>query len=272
MRKGEGMGQLDWVAIAVASPTETAAGPLAIVFYMLLAIALAALHISVGRLAWLDRIIPWYRWLSLGAGVSIAYVFLDVLPELNHAQEEIEHVGGPLVQFLENHVYLLALAGLAVFYGLEILAVRSREMNQSETGKDCTHAGIFWVHIGCFAIYNALIGKLLSDAETRGVISAMLLCIALALHFLVNDRSLRSHHNASYDRWGRWILAGALMSGWAIGQAIYLNEAVVAVVWAFVAGGIILNVLKEELPEDRESCFGTFTAGGAAYAALLLWL
>ena len=266
------MGQSGWIASAAATPTETVAGPMAMAFYVLLPIVLAVIHIFVSRFAWLNRIIPWYRWLSLGAGVSIAYVFLDVLPELNHAQAEIEHVGGPLVQFLENHVYLLALAGLAAFYGLEILATRSRRMNHCETGKNCTHTGIFWVHIGSFAIYNALIGNLLSDAETRGVISAALLGIALALHFLVNDRSLRSHHKAPYDRLGRWILAGALMSGWAIGQVAHLHEAAVAVVWAFVAGGIILNVLKEELPEDRESCFGTFTVGGAAYAALLLWL
>jgi hypothetical protein len=43
-----------------------------------------------------------------------------------------------------------------------------------------------------------------------------------------------------------------------------------ATMFAFLAGGIILNVLKEELPEERESRFSAFTAGTAAYAALLL--
>jgi hypothetical protein len=39
---------------------------------------------------------------------------------------------------------------------------------------------------------------------------------------------------------------------------------------AFVGGSVILNVLKEELPEDRQSRFGAFLVGAAAYSALLL--
>jgi hypothetical protein len=33
---------------------------------------------------------------------------------------------------------------------------------------------------------------------------------------------------------------------------------------------VVLNVLKEELPEDRQSRFTAFAAGAAIYAALLL--
>ena len=42
--------------------------------------------------------------------------------------------------------------------------------------------------------------------------------------------------------------------------------------WAlvFLAGHVVLNVLKEELPEDRESKFSAFALGSGAYAALLL--
>lgn len=41
---------------------------------------------------------------------------------------------------------------------------------------------------------------------------------------------------------------------------------------AFLAGEVILNVLKEELPNERKSRFGAFALGTAAYAALLLVL
>ncbi len=41
---------------------------------------------------------------------------------------------------------------------------------------------------------------------------------------------------------------------------------------ALLGGGIILNVLKEELPEQRESRFWAFALGGLGYAALLLTL
>ena len=39
---------------------------------------------------------------------------------------------------------------------------------------------------------------------------------------------------------------------------------------AFLGGGVILNVLKEELPEERGSRFRAFAAGAAGYAAFLV--
>ena len=39
---------------------------------------------------------------------------------------------------------------------------------------------------------------------------------------------------------------------------------------SFLAGGIVLNVLKEELPEDRDSSFLPFALGVAGYGALLV--
>ncbi len=38
---------------------------------------------------------------------------------------------------------------------------------------------------------------------------------------------------------------------------------------AFLAGGVVLNALKEELPKGRESCFAAFLSGAAGYTALL---
>lgn len=45
---------------------------------------------------------------------------------------------------------------------------------------------------------------------------------------------------------------------------------VVAVLMAFLSGGIVLNVLKEEIPGERHSRFWAFAAGIAGYAAVLL--
>ena len=39
---------------------------------------------------------------------------------------------------------------------------------------------------------------------------------------------------------------------------------------AFLTGCIVLNVLKEELPEERESNLWAFATGAAVYAVVLL--
>ena len=62
--------------------------------YLLLPMGLVLLNLFARRLRWLD-IMPRYRWFSLDAGISIAYIFLYILPELHKAQEEIEHSGSP---------------------------------------------------------------------------------------------------------------------------------------------------------------------------------
>ncbi|PSN17088.1 hypothetical protein C7271_19575, partial [filamentous cyanobacterium CCP5] len=167
-------------------------------------------------------------------------------------------------------VYLLALLGLAIFYGLEKLALRSRAHHHKTQGEDRTQLGIFWLHIGSFAIYNGILGYLLRESENHGLAACLPLFVALALHFVVNDVGLREHHKQAYDRVGRWLLAGAIVFGWVLGQAIQVNAGAIAAIWALMAGGIILNVLKEELPAEQESNFGLFAAGAAAYSVVLL--
>jgi hypothetical protein len=66
------------------------------------------------------------------------------------------------------------------------------------------------------------------------------------------------------------LLAGAILVGSPVGLANEISEAAVAVITAFLAGGVILNVLKEEMPSERQGRFWAFALGTAAYAALLL--
>lgn len=233
------------------------------------ALGLALVHLYSGRLYFLDRV-PRSRWLSAAGGVSVAYVFLHILPDLDNHQEAIVRRGGLGLAFLDHHVYLIALLGLAIFYGLERLAKQSRQQNQKAGVGDVTSDRVFWLHIFIFSLYNALIGYLLLHREEPGLRSLVFFFIALALHFLVNDDGLREHHKQIYHRLGRWILAAAVLAGWAIGQGTRLPEPAIAVLFAFLAGGIILNVLKEELPEERESRFWAFAAGAGIYAALLI--
>jgi hypothetical protein len=219
----------------------------------LVALLFALVHLLGARLDFL-RSMPRSIWLSAAGGVSVAYVFVHILPDLAAHQRKVEE-GGFLVS-IEGHVWLLALAGLAAFYGLERLA--------REGPRD---TGVFWIHLGSFAIYNLLIGYLLVHREESG--GLFFYAAALGLHFLVNDQGLREHHGEAYHR-ARWVLGAAPLVGWGLGVAFALPPIAITALFGFLAGGIILNVLKEELPEDRDSRFAAFAAGAAGYAALLL--
>jgi hypothetical protein len=235
------------------------------------ALVFAAIHLFIGRLRALD-VVPRSRWLSGAGGVAVAYVFLHILPELAAHRETFVAVLGVEGLAAEMRVYLVALAGLVTFYGLERAATVSRHRSRRQRGEDAVESGLYWIHIGAFAVYNALIGYLLLHRDETGGWSLATFSVAMALHFVTADFGLRQHHKGRYDHSGRWILSAAVLLGWLLAVVTSVHEIVLALLFAFLAGGVVLNVLKEELPDERESRFWPFLAGAGAYAALLLAL
>ncbi|GAB2548722.1 hypothetical protein [Rufibacter soli] len=228
------------------------------------------IHLFAGKLRFLEGV-PRSIWLSGAGGVSVAYVFLHLFPELQEGQGHVQAAANSNgLFFLKHHVYLMALLGLVVFYGLERMAVNSRQGGKG-TAKAAPPA-VFWIHVLSFGMYNALIGYLLHQREEQDWEEVFFYFSAMALHFLVNDFGLREHYKDRYRYAGRWILVVSLAIGWALGLVIEVTEPVTALLLAFLAGGVVLNVLKEELPEERESRFSAFLLGAVAYSLLLLLL
>lgn len=227
-------------------------------------------HFLGGQLRLLE-VIPRSRWLSLAGGISVAYVFVHIFPELAEAQEELAGRPGA-IPWIEHHAYLVALGGLAAFYGLEhmVRASRTPARNPPPRREGATPDTVFWIHIASFAVYNALIGYLLVHREEHDVHGLLFFSGAMALHFLVNDHALQQDHQDVYRRRGRYILMAALLAGWLAGLVTDIGAAALGVLFAFLAGGIVLNVLKEELPEERKSRFAPFLFGATGYSALLL--
>ena len=239
------------------------------------AIGLALVHVVAGRLRFLEAI-PRSRWLSMAGGVSVAYVFVHLLPEVGAAAAAIDE-SGTVLAAVDRHVYLVTLAGFVAFYGLERFAVIGTGADDApgsepDAGDDPerTPDGVFGVHAGSVAAYTALVGYLLLHREESGVVSLTLFFVAMALHFVVNDFGLREHHGRIYHRYGRWLLAAAVVLGFVAGVATSASEFVVALLLAFLGGGVVLNVIKEELPSERRSRFRAFVAGVAGYTLLLL--
>jgi hypothetical protein len=220
---------------------------------------MAAAHVFSPNLLFLDRT-PRRVWLSLSGGISVAYLFAHLLPELAHLQRA--HFNN---SDIEAALYLMALGGFVSFYGLERAAL------QKSSGTSESATGAFWLHLGSFGIYNVLIGYLLHEqARIEGQQGLLLYAGAMTLHFIVNDRSLYRHHGKLYTERGRWVLASAAFLGWGAGLIFEIDMRLVAGAMAFLAGSVVLNVIKEELPKERESRFWAFATGAGLYAALLL--
>lgn len=236
---------------------------------MFCALGLAVISILAERLTFLD-VIPRSRWLSLAGGAAVAYVMLHLIPELSHHQVTVTGLGVESHFFSTRTVYLVALAGLAIFYGLERAAKNARRTRREQHLNDDAGPRVFWLHMASYTSYNAIIGYLLVHREVPGSRSLVLFTLALGLHFFSNDYGLRQDFKERYHRLGRWLLAAGIIAGWLIGIETTLHPLVVPLLFAFLAGGVILNVLKEELPEERRSSFGAFVTGVLGYTLLML--
>ena len=135
---------------------------------LLAVVGLVVVHLFSNRLRFLDGT-PRSIWLSIAGGISVAYVFVHLLPELAEGQETIAEAVGESLAFLEHQIYLVALVGLAVFYGLARLATSSRRQRRRTGKEDSTSSGVFWLHIASFGVYNLLIGYLLVHGWLRAL-------------------------------------------------------------------------------------------------------
>ncbi|THH39429.1 hypothetical protein [Neolewinella litorea] len=233
-------------------------------------VVLVLVHLFVSRLGLSG--IPRSKWLSLGGGISVTYIFLHVLPEFAEYQEMFaEHTSDDVLNFMEHHIYGFALLGLVAFYALERAAKRSKQSHREpseEVEEDDT--SVFWIHMFSFMVYNGIIGYLLWGREDQSTMGLVYYVLAMAFHFMVTDFSLYQHYQELYRRRGRWMVVAALVGGWALGLTVEIAEIHVGMIFAFVAGGVIMNVLKEELPEERKSNIWAFLTGVVAYAVLLI--
>ncbi|WP_018922844.1 hypothetical protein [Salsuginibacillus kocurii] len=237
------------------------------------AVLLAVVHISVGRLHFIEHI-PRSRFLSIAGGISVAYVFLHILPELEAHQETVaEGVPAGILDYMAHHVYVTALLGLIVFYAIEKFVKKPHKKRKKIGRVKLPVIDTFWAHVALFFFYNSLIGYLLVYQAEGGWVEMFLFVIVMGLHFLVIDFGLKFHHEKTYDRYGRWILASAIIVGAVAGSFALITEEIFALVFAFLSGAIILNVLKEELPDERDSSLGAFVTGVLGYIFLLqlLW-
>lgn len=198
------------------------------------------------------------RFLSFAAGLSFAYVFVDLLPALEVGQPVLKQTFGEIIPFFDKHAYLIALFGLLFYYMLQ----RKIESLPSEK---------FWLSISGYFLFNFFVGASLSDPTNPDIQPIALFTIAIGMHYFVRDHQARQTSKPLYMERGRWLLVSALIIGFVIGKVTHIPNAIVAIAVSFLAGGILLNVLHYELPSKKESGFW-FVMGAVIYTILLIFV
>lgn len=247
-----------------------------ILIALVIAIIFSAVHLTAPRLYGFSE---QYKKavVSFSGGVAAAYVFFDLLPSIQRAGEHLRlllhnYIGQ--VPFSEVAIFGVAFMGFIVFFMLEHAAMRSRRHIAARTGQhiDSVTApkGIFIIHISILALVSLLIAFNLRFEVRTSLLGAMLFSIALILHFFSADRTMEIHYSSLFERYGRYILGIMPLAGWALSVLFPERQSEAAVFLAFIAGAVLFNVIKDEVPGAERGEPKFFVAGALIYAAVLL--
>ncbi|MEL7669528.1 hypothetical protein [Methanobacterium sp.] len=217
--------------------------------------------------------------LSFSGGVASAYVFLDLLPLIENADPHLHAILGssPLITiFLEKAIFGVAFIGFLVFFVLEYLALKSRGYKAQQTTKSLkeTNASrnVFFLHIILTAVVSLIICySLRFEILTTGW-GIVIYTIALSLHFFISDRSMEEHYGTLYVKYGRYLLALMPILGWSLSILFPERTSEAYVLLAFIAGAVLFNVIKDEVPNSGTGKPLSFFTGALLYSGLILIL
>lgn len=183
--------------------------------------------------------------ISFGAGISTAYLFVRMMPELDEARDTLGEEGG-----IGNGMvaYLFAIVGFLLVYGLD--HVRRRQaapigsrwtaaMQGMPAVSSCVFGMVFYVLLLTYVLVQG------SDSSVSGILQH---AIAISFHFLAMYHSSRDEIGDGYERRIRFVFSIMCLLGWLVAQIINLPSATPALLLAFVSGTMIVNWAFMELP------------------------
>jgi hypothetical protein len=206
------------------------------------------------------------RWEALSAGVAVAYVFVNVIPELEEHRPIVAGSATGSLLDAEQRIYLWTLAGFVTFVGLSRFPAHITP-NATRTVSPKLP---FWGEMVGYSLYTLLIGYLLVHREDPSQLSLGLFVFAMGLHLFMVDIELVEQFASFYQPWGRMLLMASVLVGWILGLADALPDSFTSRLFAFVIGAVVVMSAYEELPSGESRQFWWFAGGAFCYATVLM--
>ena len=234
-------------------------------------ILVALCVLSIGSCHWLAALISQRpdaeqsRWASVGGGAGLAYVFIHLLPELASGGRTISDAMGMRsylpTAMTESLLFLITLLGVVLPYALSVIS------SQQPTSRRWTGP----TRLALFALINYLYAYSLPSLLTTGISYGVLFTAAISVHVLLADRTMAQDHPKAFRKRFRWIGSAALVIGSLHAAVAHpISDLALAVATAFVGGGLLISVFREELPDAGRSRLGWFALGLLSMTGLLL--
>jgi hypothetical protein len=141
-----------------------------------------------------------------------------------------------------------------------------------ETGLTLTRGLLLQTVI--YGIYSVQLGYLLASYRQPDLATHVLSAAILGPHLMGIDHHIAQRHPIAFSAVLRWVFAACCIAGWAIGAFTERLQYAVMLSNTFVAGGIIVIALREELRDQRSTLLPFFAAvvlAAAGIVVIQLW-
>jgi zinc transporter ZupT len=190
------------------------------------------------------------KFISFAAGVSVAYIFLSMLPEIYN---------GSIV--ISKLIFLSVLFGFAVFHLLEKHIRQYYSRGQFRKEHQIIHSASSFV-------YFFVVGFVLVKITGSSNISGILLFIPILFHVVIDSlprRVTKKHHY-------RAMFASSAFLGAIAATFVELGSAFNLILLGIVGGALLYTVIRESLPKEREGKPVYFAVGLLLFTVLIMIL
>jgi zinc transporter ZupT len=193
--------------------------------------------------------------LSFSAGVSIAYVFLELLPTSFKSYEQL-HQG----------LFLLILTGFCLFHLTEKYLYQHQQPNHGK-------ADLTKTHFYAFFFYHFVIGVILYQLTSQDFTEGLLFFIPLAFHTMASTASMTEvHHSFRRDTLNKFALANSTLAGVIVSSFINIGTFAHQSLFAFLVGMLLYVVIRDMLPQNQKGDPRYFVGGVALYTFVMMFI
>ncbi|MDP7180567.1 MAG: hypothetical protein QF824_04830 [Candidatus Woesearchaeota archaeon] len=197
--------------------------------------------------------------ISFTAGVSITYIFLQLLPELYFGVSE-----------LDRSLFVFVLIGFSLFHLIE------KYIYQNEPRKKISD-DLIRIHSIGLTIYYLVLGIVLVKFINKSTTDGILFFAPVFLHTIVASLSTHGihgvygHHHKS-EKWSTFIQSIAALVGVIIALTVTVTEKVSFALTGLVAGLLLYIVIRDLLPKGKKGAPLFFLLGAVIYSAIIIAL
>ncbi|MAG52394.1 MAG: hypothetical protein CMH62_00355 [Nanoarchaeota archaeon] len=196
--------------------------------------------------------------ISFVAGISVTYIFLHLLPNLQNGDSD-----------LIKSLFIFVLIGFVVFHLTEKFIYRYVGKGKVSEDLKLNHS------LGLF-LYEFSIGIVLVQFTRVNVIEGFLFFVPVFLHTALSNLSLHKIHGLNPEKEQilenktiRMILSGGAVYGALIAFFYNLNLRFSYILTGLVAGILLYVVIREMIPKEKEGNPIGFVLGVVFYSLLI---